>query len=73
MKRLFRNSAAALALAACSIAVAQQKPVEIVGLVELSGTGATAGANGDLDRESFLVKVENGKQVVTATLPPAGK
>jgi branched-chain amino acid transport system substrate-binding protein len=28
-------------------------------------------ANGDLDRESFLVKVENGKQVVTATLPPA--
>jgi branched-chain amino acid transport system substrate-binding protein len=30
-------------------------------------------ANGDLDRESFLVKVENGKQVVTTTLPPAGK
>jgi branched-chain amino acid transport system substrate-binding protein len=27
--------------------------------------------NGDLDRESFLVKVENGKQVVTTTLPPA--
>ncbi|MEO8676923.1 MAG: ABC transporter substrate-binding protein [Casimicrobiaceae bacterium] len=27
--------------------------------------------NGDLDRESFLVKVENGKQVVTQTLPPA--
>jgi branched-chain amino acid transport system substrate-binding protein len=27
--------------------------------------------NGDLDRESFLVKVENGKQIVTATLPPA--
>src|SRR5215470_4436783 len=27
---------------------------------------------GDLDRESFLVKVENGKQVVTATLPPVG-
>ena len=26
--------------------------------------------NGDLDRESFLTKVENGKQVVTATLPP---
>jgi branched-chain amino acid transport system substrate-binding protein len=26
--------------------------------------------NGDLDRESFLVKVENGKQIVTATLPP---
>ncbi len=26
---------------------------------------------GDLDRESFLVKVENGKQIVTATLPPA--
>ena len=27
--------------------------------------------NGDLDRESFLVKVENGRQVVSATLPPA--
>jgi branched-chain amino acid transport system substrate-binding protein len=26
--------------------------------------------NGDLDRESFLVKVVNGKQVVTDTLPP---
>ena len=29
--------------------------------------------NGDLDRESFLVKVVNGRQVVTETLPPAGK
>ena len=28
--------------------------------------------NGDLDRESFLVKVVGGKQVVTDTLPPAG-
>jgi len=27
--------------------------------------------NGDLDRESFLVKVVNGKQVITDTLPPA--
>jgi branched-chain amino acid transport system substrate-binding protein len=27
--------------------------------------------NGDLDRESFLVKVVNGRQVVTDTLPPA--
>jgi branched-chain amino acid transport system substrate-binding protein len=27
--------------------------------------------NGDLDRESFLVKVVGGKQVVTDTLPPA--
>jgi branched-chain amino acid transport system substrate-binding protein len=27
---------------------------------------------GDLDRESFLVKVVNGKQEVSATLPPAG-
>jgi branched-chain amino acid transport system substrate-binding protein len=26
--------------------------------------------NGDLDRESFLVKVVNGKQVVITTLPP---
>jgi len=29
-------------------------------------------ANGDLDRESFLTKVENGKQVVVKTLPPLG-
>src|SRR5258708_20108108 len=47
MKRLFRNSAAALALAACGIAFAQQGPVQIVGLMELSGTGATAGTNFD--------------------------
>ena len=33
----------------------------------------TFDANGDLDRESFLVKVVNGKQVVSETLPPAGK
>ena len=26
--------------------------------------------NGDLDRESYMTKVENGKQVVIATLPP---
>ena len=26
--------------------------------------------NGDLDRESFMIKVVNGKQVVTETLPP---
>ena len=30
-------------------------------------------ANGDLDRESFLVEVKNGKQEVIATLPPLGK
>ena len=29
--------------------------------------------NGDLDRESFLVKVVNGKQVVNETLPPLGE
>jgi branched-chain amino acid transport system substrate-binding protein len=28
--------------------------------------------NGDLDRESFLVKVVDGKQVVTEVLPPVG-
>ena len=30
-------------------------------------------ANGDLDRDSFLTEVKNGKQEVTATLPPLGK
>ena len=29
-------------------------------------------ANGDLDRESFLVEVKNGKQEVVATLPALG-
>ena len=28
---------------------------------------------GDLDRESFMVKVEDGKQIVFATLPPLGQ
>lgn len=28
--------------------------------------------NGDLDRESFIVKVVNGKQQVIATVPPVG-
>ena len=28
---------------------------------------------GDLDRDSFLTEVKNGKQEVTATLPPLGK
>ena len=28
--------------------------------------------NGDLDRESFMTKVVNGKQEVVATLPPLG-
>ena len=31
----------------------------------------TLDEHGDLDRESFMTKVENGKQVVTATLPAA--
>jgi branched-chain amino acid transport system substrate-binding protein len=30
-------------------------------------------ANGDLDRESYLVEVKNGKQEVVAILPPLGK
>jgi branched-chain amino acid transport system substrate-binding protein len=30
-------------------------------------------ANGDLDRENFLIEVKNGKQEVKETLPPLGK
>ncbi|MDE2628344.1 MAG: ABC transporter substrate-binding protein [Burkholderiales bacterium] len=30
-------------------------------------------SNGDLDRESFIIQVENGKQVVKEVLPPLGK
>ena len=33
----------------------------------------TVDANGDLDRESFLVEVKDGRQVVVATLPALGK
>jgi branched-chain amino acid transport system substrate-binding protein len=33
----------------------------------------TVDANGDLDRESFVVEVAGGKQVVKETLPPLGK
>ena len=29
--------------------------------------------NGDIDRESYMTKVENGKQVISAVLPPIGK
>ena len=29
-------------------------------------------ANGDLDRESFMVEVKNGQQVVVATVPALG-
>ena len=29
--------------------------------------------NGDLDRDSYMTKVENGKQVISAILPPIGK
>ena len=28
---------------------------------------------GDLDRDSFLTEVKNGKQEVVATIPPLGK
>jgi branched-chain amino acid transport system substrate-binding protein len=33
----------------------------------------TFDANGDLDRDSFMVEVKNGRQVVVATLPPLNK
>src|ERR1700694_1749416 len=45
MKRALRNTAAAFAFAAATAAFGQQGPIQIVGLVELSGTGATAGTN----------------------------
>jgi branched-chain amino acid transport system substrate-binding protein len=47
MKHALRNTAAALALAAAASVFAQQGPVTIIGLMELSGTGATAGTNFD--------------------------
>jgi branched-chain amino acid transport system substrate-binding protein len=32
----------------------------------------TYDANGDIDRESFMVEVKGGRQVVTEVLPPLG-
>jgi hypothetical protein len=45
---------------------AENAPIEIVSLMELSGVGATAGT------ESFMMKVEDGRQVVFATMPALG-
>jgi branched-chain amino acid transport system substrate-binding protein len=47
MKHALRNTAVAIALAASVSVFAQQGPVNVVGLMELSGTGATAGTNFD--------------------------
>ena len=47
MKHALRNTAAVLALAASTCVFAQQGPIQIIGLMELSGTGATAGTNFD--------------------------
>src|SRR2546430_1583079 len=47
MKQALRNTAAAFAFAAATAAFGQQGPVQIVGRMELSGTGATAGTNFD--------------------------
>ena len=33
----------------------------------------TFDANGDLDRESYMVEVKNGRQVVVDVLPALGK
>src|SRR6476660_4356897 len=45
MKRPFRLLAAAALLGMTTLASAQSGPVKIIGLVELSGAGATAGTN----------------------------
>src|SRR5215468_4116441 len=47
MRHALRNTFAALALAASTSALGQQGPVKIIGLMELSGTGATPGTNFD--------------------------
>ena len=47
MNRVFRLLAATLMVCATAPSLAQQGPVPIVGLLELSGTGATSGTNFD--------------------------
>ncbi|KQU73639.1 MULTISPECIES: ABC transporter substrate-binding protein [unclassified Rhizobacter] len=60
----FDRVAVAKALHGLSIAVAKEPGV----LMDVS-----IDANGDLDRESFIVEVKNGKQEVRETLPALGK
>src|SRR3989454_10300131 len=47
MKQSLRMMVAGLALVIPMLALAQEGPVRIIGLMELSGTGATAGTNFD--------------------------
>jgi ABC-type branched-chain amino acid transport systems, periplasmic component len=47
MKIFLRTLALGLALGVAPVALAQQGPVQIFGLVELSGTGTTSGTNFD--------------------------
>src|SRR5437868_11533144 len=47
MNRFKRLAIAALIMSAATTSLAQQGPVPIFGLMELSGTGATAGTNFD--------------------------
>ena len=47
MNRFKRLAIAALVMSAATTSLAQQGPVPIFGLMELSGTGATAGTNFD--------------------------
>ena len=60
-------------------APAQRKPVSLPRLLDMHARGekitmlTAYDANGDLDRESFLVEVKNGRQVVVATLPALSK
>ena len=58
----FDSKAFAAAMKGISLAVKDQPGI----LMDVSFD-----ANGDLDRESYMTKVENGKQVVSAILPPA--
>ena len=44
------------------------KAANVIALVDV-----TFDDKGDIDRESYLVEVKGGKQVVVATLPPLGK
>src|SRR5438270_13259825 len=47
MNRFIRLAIGASLLVGATVTLAQQGPIPIVGLVELSGTGATAGTNFD--------------------------
>ena len=70
-KRFALKLIAACALAAGATACFSQDVIKIANIVDQPGVlmGVSFDAKGDLDRESFMIEVKNGKQEVVSILP----